>query len=157
MQSTMRAKSSLLALVLFLLAAPATAQSEDHRAQDIARNTMSPFCPGRTLATCSSERAGEWRQEIEQWVAQGVSTEEIRRRLEARGGGDLSGQPTAPLGWLTPVLITAGAAGLLVWLLRRLAVHKGAAASSGTAEPSPRGLDPKVEARLDEELRQLDE
>jgi cytochrome c-type biogenesis protein CcmH/NrfF len=153
----MRPTPLLLSLALLLSAAAVCAEPQDRRAQDIVRSTMSPFCPGRTLATCPSPRAGEWRQDIDRWVAEGVPTEEIRRRLEARVDGDLSGQPSAPLGWLTPVLIVAGAAGVLVYVLRRLARNDSTGSDKKPGDTEGRGGTAAENARLDEELRDLDE
>src|SRR5690606_18610544 len=61
------------------------------RASSIARQTMSPFCPGRTLSDCPSEYATEWRSDIREMVAQGLTAEQIQTALEKRVGGNLSG------------------------------------------------------------------
>jgi cytochrome c-type biogenesis protein CcmH/NrfF len=63
------------------------------KATSISRQTMSPFCPGRTLADCPSEYAAEWRRDIRQMVAEGKSASEIQAELESRVGGNLSGIP----------------------------------------------------------------
>jgi hypothetical protein len=83
---------------------------------------MSPFCPGRTLSDCPSSYAAEWRQDIRVWIAEGLSTEEIRKRLEQRlpEGAELSGAPDTGLGWALPVGLSLGAVLLVGIILRRL-------------------------------------
>jgi cytochrome c-type biogenesis protein CcmH/NrfF len=108
------------------LTAVSVARAEDqsahdaHRAHAIASHIMSPFCPGSTVASCSSPRAAEWRADIHSWVKEGVSEQEIRRRLSARvPGHDLSGTPAPALGWFVPIVLAVLAVGLLAILLRR--------------------------------------
>ncbi len=118
--------------------APLTPE-QGQRARAIERNTMSPFCPGRTLSDCPSPNAADWRREIEGWVRQGLSTDEIRARLEKRVGGDLSGSPSSPLGSALPVLLGVFAVGLLALVLNRFrskALAEGDAESAvGKASP----------------------
>src|SRR5215510_2608112 len=83
--------------------APQLSEEErDREAESIARSIMSPFCPGRTVSSCPN--AGPWREDIRHWVGQGVSAEEIRRRLHERvPEHNLMGVPPNRLGWLLPV------------------------------------------------------
>ena len=131
----------------------------DKRAAAISNRTMSPFCPGRTLTSCPSPSAAEWRQQIRQWVAEGVSTDEIRRRLEARAAvTDLSGTPDSPFGWGLPVglgLTSLGVLGLVLFRLRRARrLRPGEEPSPDPTSPQDESSD--LDARLDRELAVLD-
>jgi cytochrome c-type biogenesis protein CcmH/NrfF len=117
------------------------------QANELSRDLMSPFCPGRTLADCSSPDAGAVRQEIREALKAGDQPDEIRARIEARFGDHVVGVPRQLLGWLFPILVLIAGAGGLVWVLRR-AVQSPAAAT--------RALSPELEARLARELDELD-
>jgi cytochrome c-type biogenesis protein CcmH/NrfF len=126
----------------------------ERRAQDIIRTTMSPFCPGRTLDSCPSPKAGDWRDDVRRWVAEGVSTTEIRDRLAERAPEvDLTGAPSTALDAVLPVVVTIVALALLFLLLRALLGRSRRQAEAATSEPQ----DSNVERRLDEELARLDE
>ena len=125
-----------------------TEDDRGHRARAIADNVMSPFCPGMTLAACTSPAAAEWRQDIREWVDQGLGDDEIRSRLEQRAGRDLSGTPRSSLGWLIPVGLGATSLVLLALLLRKWVRRqpKRPAAKLGAED------DARLEALLDKEL-----
>lgn len=143
------------------------ADDKAKRAQIISRTTMSPFCPGRTLESCPSPYATEWREDIREMVAKGMSTEEIRAQLETRTKTDLSGSPSTMLDGVLPALVTLVAILLLIFLLRKLVRSRRdeiqkmpgeAQAEDAKAEESP-AADSKVAAdsatdkALDERLR----
>ena len=134
---------SLVTIVLLARADPLD-DERGHRARAIADNVMSPFCPGMTLAACTSPAASEWRADIRKWVDQGLEDQEIRQRLEQRAGRDLSGTPRSSFGWLAPVAITLVSVGLLSWLLYRWARPR--------PEPKPVKLDASLDARLEAAL-----
>ena len=117
------------------------------QANELSRDLMSPFCPGRTLADCSSPDAGAVRQEIRQSLAAGQQPDEIRARIEARFGDHVVGVPRQLLGWLLPILVLIAGAGGLLWVLRR-AVQRPA--------PAAKALSPELEARLSRELDDVD-
>lgn len=102
------------------------------RASSIARQTMSPFCPGRTLADCPSEYATEWRKDIRDMVARGMSADEIQAVLSKRAGGDLSGIPNRDVGYGVPIALGLGAAVLLFFVFKRLRPKKNATQSNAT-------------------------
>jgi len=125
--------------------------TESRRVQSIVRNTASPFCPGKTLDSCPSPKAGEWRRDIRGWVADGVPEPEIRDRLQVRVPGfDLS-IPPVKSGWLIPVVATALSTLWLVVMARRF---RGGGEKPRRLEASRQ--DPQLEARLNEELATLD-
>ena len=177
--STLAASTVLAAAVVSTSAHAETAAADDSdeakRAQDITRTVMSPFCPGRTLEACPSPYATEWREDIREWVAEGVSTEEIKKRLKARTPDkDLTGTPSTVMDSVLPALVSVVAVVLLVLLLRGLLrpTKVSTAASGGgrvrrdvdKQEPgdgTKRKSEPKSEAtlerELDEELERLDD
>jgi len=141
--------------VLFVLGcAPVLAQEtpdEGRQVQAIVRNTASPFCPGKTLNSCPSPKAGEWRRDIREWVVDGVPEPEIRDRLQARVPGfDLS-IPPVKSGWVIPVIALALSTLWFVVMARRFR-GRGVKTRKVEARTQNRNLD----ARLDEELAALD-
>jgi cytochrome c-type biogenesis protein CcmH/NrfF len=135
------------------------------RARAIAEDMVSPFCPATTLAYCSSPNAVDWRIEIRGWVDQGLSDEEICRRMEARVGHPLcGGRPKSWLGSGFPMLVSlaiVSVLGLVFWyFLRRRpgAASLGGGAASGSAQPTPPASakrEPKAEA-IEADTRELD-
>lgn len=141
--------------VLFVLGcAPVLAQEtpdEGRQVQAIVRNTASPFCPGKTLNSCPSPKAGEWRRDIREWVVDGVPEPEIRDRLQSRVPGfDLS-IPPVKSGWVIPVIALALSTLWFVVMARRFR-GRGVKTRKVEARAQNRNLD----ARLDQELAALD-
>jgi cytochrome c-type biogenesis protein CcmH/NrfF len=136
------------------------------KAQSISRQTMSPFCPGRTLSDCPSEYAAEWRHDIQRMVDQGKSAAEIQAEMERRAGGDLSGSPNRGAGWGLPIGFSVAALLLLVGVLRYLRgkkqedaaeAAKQEAAAERTSAEDRAALDKRLEHELDEELADEDD
>lgn len=157
-----------------LAASSETAQQQLQRSAEIYKTTMSPFCPGRTLDACPSPNATAWRDDIRRWVAEGLSTEDIRRRLKERTDQDLTGAPSTALDAVLPFGATVLSLVLLGVLLRLLVkpntptpTPANTSASSGretfaTKEQSKSSTHEKVseeelEDRLERELKQLDD
>jgi cytochrome c-type biogenesis protein CcmH/NrfF len=53
------------------------------RAQKLADDLKSPFCPGKTLKTCTSPRAAKLRREIQDMVKSGMSDPDIISQLKS--------------------------------------------------------------------------
>lgn len=130
------------------------------RAASIARQTMSPFCPGRTLADCPSNFATEWREDIRAMVARGMSDDQIQAELSKRAGGDLSGIPHRNVSYALPVALVLGAIFILVFLFRRLRQqrkeHKTPSAllaTSGAPAVDDERLLAELDAEEDEDAR----
>jgi cytochrome c-type biogenesis protein CcmH/NrfF len=131
---------------------PAEAPPDEGRqVQSIVRNTASPFCPGKTLNSCPSPRAGEWRRDIRGWVEEGVTGPEIRDRLQARVPGfDLS-IPPVKSGWVIPAIAVVLSTLWFVVMARRF---RGRGGRRRQVEALKH--DQTLDARLDEELAALD-
>ena len=118
--------------------------------QKIVRTTNSPFCPGKTLDSCPSPRAAEWRRDIHSWVEEGESASTIRERLQARVPGFDLDVPSVTWGWIIPLLSVFLSTIWLVVVARALR----------SPSPPPRSRPPieraSLDARLDDELARLD-
>ncbi|HEY6727942.1 MAG TPA: cytochrome c-type biogenesis protein CcmH [Polyangiaceae bacterium] len=157
---------AVLAVAVLALGAPAVvAQTVEGKslddpkteamAFDIAQRTMSPFCPGRTLADCPSGNATEWRQDIRAMLQKGMSPAEIQKVLNQRAGENLSGAPESSLGWVLPVALVLGALVVLSLVLRRIRRDD---ADDAAAEPGvSRTREDDEDAEDDEEAEDDDE
>lgn len=129
---------------------PGERQEDSRQVQSIVRTTNSPFCPGKTLDSCPSPRAAEWRRDINEWVADGVSENEIRNRLQERAPGfDLDPQPLAS-GWVIPLIAVVLST---LWLIL---VARSLLQPPPPQRRSSPPIDASLDARLDEELTQLE-
>ena len=120
------------------------------RVRQMADELRSPFCPGKTLMTCTSYQAFELRREIETMVRAGLSDEEILKRLKTVHGDDIS-NPKQP--WYTffvPFLPFIVLAGLIFWIVRRWRT-RGTESEIGTADLEAR--EQASEQPVDEERR----
>lgn len=148
--------AGVVALAVWWIGRPAPLPEAAITRQDaraVAGDIMSPFCPGRTLATCPSPAAADVRVEIERRLTAGESRASIEDDLVRRFGEDMRGAPkpqgVSLLLWIVPGLFgVTFVAGMAVMLRRR----RASAAQAAAPEVFPAG----VEARLDEELADLD-
>lgn len=106
----------------------------------LAHELMSPFCPGRTLAACTSEQAAEMRQWILLQEAAGASREEVIAVLESKYGDQIRSSPEADgwglAAWLLPGLAVAIGAVLAIFSLRRLVgTPRNGAVGAQTSRP----------------------
>lgn len=149
----------LLAVGLILLGRPVAAQQYSAEVETAAgkifASTMSPYCPGRTLATCPSPQAADLRDEVKAWVAAGIPPDSIQAMLYARYGESVRAAPRAEgfglIAWVVPgLVVVVGALLLLVRLAR----------GRGAAQASPPGagdhqLGASDQERIDRELSRL--
>jgi cytochrome c-type biogenesis protein CcmH/NrfF len=156
----MRRALSIGAL-LIALAAPAAWGAESWGYQ-IAHELFSPFCPGRTLASCPSDKANELRLWILLQESAGASQEEVEAELVARFGESILPAPpprdvTALAGYAVPILAIVAGAPLLFWFLRRMTT---APAAADVTSPAPVAAavsgasDEDLAAEVDRELRE---
>ncbi len=111
---------------------------QSRRASGIFDSTMSPFCPGKTLASCPSGKATEWRADIRAWMAEGLSDDEILARLQAKVPGfQLESTPPTDWSWAGPIAVFALLTAAFVVGGRRAVRRRDqatVAASSATSE-----------------------
>ncbi len=124
------ARLGAIALSLLLgvaaVGAPTTAQAAEEAAwaYELWHDTMSPYCPGRTLAECPSPQADTLRLWILTQAAAGASREEVQESLYTRFGDKIRTTPKAE-GWglaayVIPVLAFVLFGGVVLLALRRL-------------------------------------
>ncbi len=146
---------TLLAVLLVLVtASPGRAQTNvDEAADRLFNHVMSPYCPGKLLATCGSSQADTLRQEIRQDLAAGKPADEIEAGLYYRFGDSIRSEPkTSGVGlvaWVFPAVLLLATGGWLVLWLRR--AHPAAAEDPA---PAP-AVSPQMRDRLDDELLEL--
>jgi cytochrome c-type biogenesis protein CcmH len=110
---------------------------------------MSPFCPGRTLADCPSEKAEELRSWIVDQEAVGRSAEEVHAEVLA-AFGDVVRQAPVPTGlglaaYVIPILLFLAGGGLVAVFLRRQT-------RTSTRSAPVVAVDPELQRELDEEI-----
>ena len=158
-----------VALVALFAALALPAWSADSWGYQISHELMSPFCPGRTLASCPSDKADELRIWILMQEAAGASREDVEAELVARYGVEILPAPSADdvtgiAGYAVPILGIVAGPPLVFWLLRRMARPPrgepgGASGTSDRAADSDRAarpVDDDLAAEVDRELRELD-
>ncbi len=128
----------------------------------LAHELMSPFCPGRTLAACTSPQAAQLRQEILLMEASGAAREEVIANLVSRFGEVIKPAPKKEgwglaAHWLPGVAMLGGALLVVVVLLRitRFAPQSGErVAEPGEAvRAAAPDSDSDLEAAMEAELR----
>ena len=155
----MRSPRSTVFALCALLALSACAPRQDpdveraREANELARDLMSPFCPGRTLADCGSPDAAVVREEIRKALGAGESPESVRARIETRFGDRVVGVPREhPCAGderrdrEPPARALVAGAGVLALVIRRALQPPSASA------PIP----PEVERELTRELDEVD-
>lgn len=84
--------------------------------QEIGEETMSPFCPGRTLQACPSEDARQLKLQVTSLLSLGYSKDAVKRKLLTMYGENISGLPAnnsfKDIAWLSPALF--GLIGLVI-------------------------------------------
>jgi len=142
------------ALALAAAALPqAAAQAADQGwAHAVAREFMSPYCPGRTLADCPSPQAQTLRAWILVQEAAGRTREDVETELLERYGDQLLAAPRAQGFGLTayavPIAVFLAGGALVAFFLRRQTRLARAEAPAAGAPP----LSPELERLVDEEL-----
>ncbi|MGF1510877.1 MAG: cytochrome c-type biogenesis protein CcmH [Myxococcota bacterium] len=160
-----RAVSLLAAVFLTALSGPNPAVAEEgftekasaeeqRRATGLIQDILSPFCPGRTLASCPSGKAGEWRDHVREWVLEGRSNEAILEELQSRAPDfQLSSTPPTRWSWWGPILVLLALT--VAFALGMARTLRGAPdRTEGSTGPTKRDDPDRI--RLRQELEALD-
>ena len=150
-----------LVVAAFLVFTAGAAAAEQSWAYDLAGELMSPYCPGRTLASCPSPQAAELVQWMVLQDAAGSTQEEVIDILVERFGEEILGAPRAKgiglWAYILPVLGFVVGGGLAVVVLRRIVA--GGSAEPVTSPPPTsdaiRPVSPAASAASDEDLARL--
>ncbi len=113
------------------------------RSRRLADELRSPFCPGKTLMTCTSYQAFELRREMREMIERGLSDAEIIDTLVQRHGEEVRNPPQPWYTILVPVLPFIVLAVLLFWIFRKWKER-----DQRTPEQAPQALDPADVERL---------
>jgi cytochrome c-type biogenesis protein CcmH/NrfF len=159
--------TGLLLAVASMGLAPSFSFAEDQTwGYALAHELMSPYCPGRTLAACTSDQAAELRQWILLQEAAGASQEEVVGVLEQRFGDVIRSSPEAEgwglAAWLLPgAVLLVGALAVVGVLRRMVAKPKGPVPSvslpGSPSAPSDPAAGGASEAADDEIARLVDQ
>jgi cytochrome c-type biogenesis protein CcmH/NrfF len=118
------------------------------KTQEISDSIMSPYCPGRTLSACPSEKARELRVEISRFLERGYSRDAVIRQLKGMFGNTIQASPEPSgfgiIAWSAPFfIIVCIGFGLLILLV----VLK---TKAGTSQVTP---SKSLESELDLEIQ----
>lgn len=141
-------------------AGPNTAQKPDREAEallsELSHDLMSPFCPGRTIASCPSSQARKLEERILAEAQSGKSRDQIEQALVADYGSDIIGYRPPPSLLITTVVGGVLALTLLLYLGRRWVTRakpeagKVATGAAGAGKATLAELD-ALEDALDDE------
>lgn len=121
--------------------------------QELSGDLMSPYCPGRTIASCPSKSARRLEDEILALAEQGKSREEIEGTLVERFGEDIIGYRPPP--FLVGGVILLGVLALAgVFAIGRRWARQARSAAQADA---PRGSAAAAPPPTREELDALDD
>jgi cytochrome c-type biogenesis protein CcmH/NrfF len=139
----------------------------DQVLQTLSNDLMSPYCPGRTIASCPSPQARQLEDHILAQAKAGKSREEIETALVARFGEDIRGYEAQPVLLYGSALVGLLALVALVvagrrWARRPAVAGLGAvgagAAGAAAAGSSPVQVPSQAELdRLEDALDEVDE
>jgi cytochrome c-type biogenesis protein CcmH/NrfF len=147
------------------MSSPAQPTPEELRAeslaQDIAAEMPSPYCPGRSIASCPSEPARELEDDILTLAKQGKDREQIEAILVDRFGEEKMGKAHQTEIVVAIVVTAVLALGAIVMMarkwLRPAPLVAAPVAAGPAAEASPlASVSPDELDRLEDELDEID-
>jgi cytochrome c-type biogenesis protein CcmH/NrfF len=115
-------------------------QAASERSQRIADVLRSPFCPGKTLLTCTSGQAFTARQEIRDRLMAGETEDAIIDDFRARYGENITNPPQpwyAAVGPFVPAIVGVLVLGVITWRWRKSRADEGVATPVEAAAESP--------------------
>jgi cytochrome c-type biogenesis protein CcmH/NrfF len=130
---------------------------------ELSHQLMSPYCPGRTIASCSSQAARRLEEDILTQAQAGRTRDEIEATLVERFGPQVIGYAGRPvLLWGTGALAAVAIALVFVSARRWARGATARTAGAGPAEPAPASegtarAAPSELAAVEDELDRLDE
>ncbi len=149
----------LLALVDISFAQATASPQVEREARRLFTLVMSPYCPGLTLADCTSSAAAALRDSIRAGLARGATSQQIMDELAATFGDEILALPpnrgVARLAWLAPIAVLAVSLAFLLWRLQRRRRMAPAPAAPMPTATTP-AVDEARRRRLEDELRRDD-
>ena len=166
---------ALAGLVAGLLAAGSAARAQDgsgatpqpgggsitdDQVNAVASQLFCPVCQNVPLDVCGTQACADWRGEIRTMLAEGKSQQDIKDYFASRYGERVLATPEArglnALVWVLPILGVIAGLAIVVFALRRMAPGALAAEVSGS-DAHYDDLDPEYVARLEKDLREMNE
>jgi cytochrome c-type biogenesis protein CcmH/NrfF len=120
-------------------------------AQEVDNRTMSPFCPGQTLASCTSSEAMRLRATIAGMVSDRKTNREIDAFLLANYPKTVMGSPRNLTAWVVPAVAVLAGLGVVA----ALAFRRPRTQDGDGAEESGAPIAPDDHARLAADLRRF--
>lgn len=157
-----RLRALLMGGLLLACVAPAVSGAQpalddvqvERRVRKLSDELKSPYCPGKTLMTCTSYQAFELRREMADMVRSGQSDAEIVAILNDRFDNKVSNPPQPWYTFIVPFLpYVLGAVLILVVVRRWVRKDEGAA----EAEPAVTPADDDRLARLRAQVAAYDD
>ena len=149
----MRKLGPLVVVLILCLAPGASADEPQDISNAIARDMVSPYCPGITLHDCPSSNSQELRAQITDWAEDGMSEEAIRQQLEEDFGEDIWATPSTSgsglWAWVLPIAAGLFGIALVAFLATKWSRRSGS--DGGDGPPTT----PAQRSRLDRELAAL--
>ncbi|HLI56394.1 MAG TPA: cytochrome c-type biogenesis protein CcmH [Actinomycetota bacterium] len=146
----------VVAVVWGLLAARGPDPNAVPTPQQVFDRTMSPFCTGVTLESCTSNQAFELRATIAEKIYEGETNRQINHFLLANYPSTVIGSPRNPFAWLVPAAaVLAGLGVVAAVMLRQPEPGSAGPGNGGPAADPP--LPDADRARLEADLRRFAE
>lgn len=133
-------------------------QAASDRSQRIADELRSPFCPGKTLLTCTSGQAFTARQEIRDRLVAGEDEQSIIEDFKTRYGDNIVNPPQpwyAVVSPFIPAVVGVLVLAAITWRWRRARANEGPATNPLDAQAP--GADADRLARLRRQVSAEDE
>lgn len=168
--------TALIAVGLSLRSpSPALGQSVGHMGEegtgfieiksDLERQAFSSLacscgCPHEALSSCRCGPSDRYRAEIRAMIAEGLSLEQIKAEWVKRYGSEKLAVPPNSGGnqflYVVPLVLIVAAAGIVILAIRRFRRHSDDDDRRGPAPVAAGGKADEYDAKLDDELKQLD-
>ena len=122
--------------------------------QEVYERTMSPFCPGITLAECTTRQSAALKQEISAKISRSWTNTRIDSWLVLTYGRDVLGRPRGLAIWLAPLIAGGLAAGAAATFATRAGRSNTGAIARPRALKEDRASNEEL-ARIQQELDQF--
>ena len=129
----------------------------DQILQELSTDLMSPYCPGRTIASCPSPQARQLEDHILAQAEAGQSREQIEQALVQRFGTDIIGYAPQPVLLYGSAAVGLGALAAIIVLGRRWSRRSGGAAAPQAAAAGGSALSEADKDRLEDALDEVDD
>jgi cytochrome c-type biogenesis protein CcmH len=147
-------------ITLLLLTSFQPGEAKELTWQDVAKELMSPACPGRLVIDCPSGEADQLRTLIKQKVDEGWTKKQIMQYFANIYGEEYLAAPAKRgfylLAWIVPFVVVAVGA-FVVLLVMRIWKRTGQLEEEEAASAAlPEGEKGALSEKLDEELNKFD-